>query len=155
MKKFSVIITSVVLLVAFLWASTGVTVYSHYCSLSDSVNTSLFIDDADCEHHTEQATTQSCCVEKKSCSSEMNDTDCCATQKQVFRIASLFNLPDQNKKLIDIKVAVTEHILKDFEETEDFNSRIIQNTELRPPDIYGKELLIAIQQQKIAPAPIV
>jgi len=142
-------------LIAFLWATTGVTVYSHYCSLSDSVNTSLFVDDADCDHHTERAVTQSCCDEKKSCSSEMEDTDCCATQKQVFKIASLFNAPENSKKVIVLNIILLEHIMIHFEKIDDLHTKDLPSTEQLPPGIYGKELLLTIHQQKIAPAPIV
>ena len=155
MKQFSVIVGNVILLIAFLWATAGITVYSHYCSLSDSVNSSLFIEDADCGHHVKRAAAQSCCEEQKSCSSETNDTDCCATQKQVFKIASLFNIPDQNKKIIVIDVVLLEHSLIKFKEADELNSEELPNTENQPPGIYGKELLLAIQQKKIAPAPVV
>ena len=155
MKQLSVIVTSVIILLAFLWASTGVTVYSHYCSLSDSINTSIFLDDADCDHHIETAAAQSCCEEKRSCSTEMNDTDCCDTQKQVFRIASLFNLPDKSKKLVSIDFILLAHCLIDIEIADELISELSPKTEHQPPGSYGKELLLAIQQQKIAPAPIV
>ena len=155
MKQISNIIASVLLLLAFLWASTGITVYSHYCSLSDSVNTSIFLDDADCDHHMEKKAAQSCCEEKKSCSTEMNDTDCCDTQKQIFRIASLFNMPDKSKKLVYIDVILLAHYLIDFEIADELISEPFPNTEQQPPGCYGKELLLAIQQQKIAPAAII
>jgi hypothetical protein len=155
MKQLNVIVISVILLISFLWASTGVTVYSHYCSLSDSVNTSIFLDDANCDHHDEQLAAASCCEKNKSCTSEMNDTDCCDTQKQVFRIASLFNLPDKSKKLDNIDVVLLTHYLTDFEVTDELDSELPPNTEQQPPGSYGKELLLTIQQQKIAPAPII
>lgn len=154
MKKFSVIVTSVVLLAAFLWGSTGITVYSHYCSLSDSVNTSLFVDDADCDHHIEKAVTQSCCDEKKSCSSEMEDTDCCATQKQVFKLVSVFDVPGEKQqiKIVDFKLFECKKTI--FEEKDIYVGEFKIPEEL-PPGSFGKKLLLAIHQQKIAPAPLV
>ena len=154
MKKLSVLIMGVTLLIAFLWATTGITVYSHYCPESKSVNKSLFIEDADCEHHEEDLAMESCCEEKKSCHTEETESDCCATQKQVFKLASIFTIPGEKQqvKIIDFKL---------FEYNEipiDENVVLVENYNTQnesPPGIYGKILLITIHQQKIAPAPLV
>jgi hypothetical protein len=156
MKKPGYVIMGLILLVAFLWATTGVTVYTHYCSLSDSVNTSIFLEDADCGHHNKQAVTQSCCAEKNACESNSAETDCCATQKQFFKLAASFNIPDdsQKVKIIDIRLFFNLDLLW-IQEAEVIEKEHIQLTDKLPPGSYGKELLLALHQQKIAPAPIV
>jgi hypothetical protein len=154
-KKLINVITGSILLLAFLWATTGVTVYSHYCSLSDSINTSIFLDDADCEHHEDGIETQSCCAEETSCETNTADTDCCATQKQVFKLASSFNIPDDSQKVKVIDVRLFEPILLWIEEADGTENNDLQQAEKLPPGNYGKELLLALHQQKIAPAPLV
>lgn len=155
MKKPINLITGLVLLVAFLWATAGVTVYSHYCSLSDSVNTSLFLEDADCEHHNEGDEVQSCCAEQSACETNIAGTDCCATQKQVLKLASSFHLPDDHQKIKMMDVRLFDRTLLRTEETVAVEHERIQESEKLPPANHGKRLLLALHQQKIAPAPLV
>lgn len=98
MKKLISLITSFILFVAFLWATTGVTVYSHYCSESEDIYKSIFVEDANCEHHEVDNEIESCCAEKSTCNSGIADSDCCATQKQVFKLALSFNIPGEFQK---------------------------------------------------------
>lgn len=155
MKKLISVLTGIILLFAFLWATTGVTVYSHYCSLSDSVNTSLFLEDADCEHHEEGIEAQSCCAEETSCETNTADTDCCATQKQVFKLASSFNIPDDSQKVKIIDIRLFDHTLLWIEEPVVIEKDHVQLSDKLPPGSYGKKLLLALHQQKIAPASVV
>lgn len=148
------IITGFVLLFAFLWATTGITIYSHYCSESENINKSLFVADAGCDHHEEDVIIESCCSEKKSCSEDATDSDCCATQKQIYKLASIFILPGEKQQIeiLDFKLLEYKEIL--IEENDDLVCEISIPEEL-PPGNYGKKLVLAIHKQKIAPAPVV
>jgi len=154
-KKLISVLTGIILVLAILWATTGITVYSHYCSLSDSVNTSLFLEGADCEHHEDDIEAQACCVEKTNCETNAADTDCCATQKQVFKLASSFNIPDDSQKVKIIDIRLFDHTLLWIEEAEVIEKNLFQLSDKLPPGSYGKELLLSLHQQKIAPAPVV
>lgn len=153
-KKLISILTGIILLLAFLWATTGVTVYSHYCSLTDSVNTSLFLEDADCEHHDEEVEVQSCCAEKTSCETNTAGTDCCATQKEVFKLASSYTIPGEEHqvKIIDFKLFECKELQVEEKVILVENYKTLKEL---PPGNFGKKLVLAIQQQKIAPAHII
>ena len=144
-----------ILMLAFIWATTGITVYSHYCSKSDSVSKSLFLKDAECGHHDEEIQKQSCCSEKISCHSEGDNTNCCVTQKQVFRLASSFDIPGEKQKIKIVDFKLLNYNVLQVEGQKVFTCDYYNNIDKPPPETYGKRLVIAIRQQKIAPAPIV
>ena len=154
-KNLSKQIMGFILIVAFLWATTGITVYSHYCFESDSINKSLLVDNADCEHHDEDMQMQSCCAEKKSCHIDDKKADCCATQKQVFKLSSVFNVPGENQKVKVLDFILYKHFVLNEEIENDFGKDYFHKANRPPPNIYGKRLILAMHQQKIAPAPIV
>lgn len=148
-------LTGFILIIAFLWATTGITVYSHYCFESDSINKSLFVENADCEHHDEDIQMQSCCVEKKSCHTDDKDADCCATQKQVFKLASAFDKPGEKQKIKVLDFILYNHFIFNEEIENGCSENYFDKTKGPPPNIYGKRLILSMHQQKIAPAPIV
>lgn len=153
-KNIINLITGFILLLSVLWSTTGITVYSHYCSESKGVNKSLFVEDAKCEHHEKDLAMKSCCEDKNSCQTENTDSDCCATQKQVFKLASIYTIPgeEQHVKIIDFKLFEYKEI--QVEE----NVVLVENYKTLkelPPGNYGKKLVLAMQQQKIAPAHII
>ncbi|RLD46877.1 MAG: hypothetical protein DRI88_06920 [Bacteroidetes bacterium] len=155
MKNLIKLITGFLLLLSVLWSTTGITVYSHYCSESKGVIRSLFVNYAKCEHHEKNPAMKSCCKEeKRSCQTENADSDCCATQKQVFKLASVYTIPGEKQqvKIFDFKlfeykeIQVEEHIV--------FIENFKTMKEL-PPGNFGKKLVLAIQQQKITPAHLI
>jgi len=154
-KNFIKQITGFILIVAFLWATNGITVYSHYCFDLNSVNSSLFMENADCEHHDEDTQMQSCCVERKSCHIDDKKADCCATEKQVFKLASVFNIPGEKQKVKILDFILYKHFVINEEIENDFGKDYFNKANRPPPNIYGKRLILAMHQQKIAPAPIV
>lgn len=154
MQHLSKLISGFILLLAFLWATTGITVYSHYCYESEDIYKSIFVEDAGCEHHEEDKTLEACCSEKKSCHADATDSDCCATQKQVFKLVSVFDVPGEKQqiKIVDFKLFECKKTI--FEEKDIFVGEFKIPEEL-PPGSFGKKLLLTIHQQKIAPAPLV
>lgn len=149
-------------IVLFLTATTGVKMYSHYCSMSNTEHSSLFESEATCGHHTLSEEVKP--LEKKSCcsiqlqteTSADTDKDCCTDDSQYYRIAIAFDLPTvENKNLLPKEIVLfsAQNLsIEESIESLDNESRI--NEIVYPPPRFGKELLLSIQQQKTEPAPL-
>jgi len=150
--------------VVFLTATTGVRVYSHYCSSEAVANTSIIESLAPCEHYadkilsTQTKAEKSCCHSDSHCEVPQADKDdCCSSESQFFRVSDDFTIPAEEQWKVSPKEIIVAIILMQI------NNLSIENTHSSnglisvfhsPPPISGRKLIVFLQQQKTDPNPI-
>ncbi|NCD41024.1 MAG: hypothetical protein EOL88_02940 [Bacteroidia bacterium] len=96
--KFVSLVSAAILM---LFASSGVTIYRHYCSASNTTQVSLLIDLTACGH---DEAAESCCGEShtdhNSCSVVLDSDEkaaCCSTEKTIVRFTEKFEISKTEK----------------------------------------------------------
>ncbi len=148
----------------FLAATTGITVYSHYCSSSEVEETSLFKSLAECEHYTKSSKTiqsktgKSCCHADSHCEApQAVKDDCCSNESQFFRVSDDFTTSSEEQWKVNPKeISIANAVLPiDNESIENRNFSIDLITAFHlPPPKSGKQLIVFLQHQKTDPDPI-
>lgn len=161
MRSYMENITGIVVLVALLWATTGVSVYSHHCNKEGSTHISFFEEKAKCEHNDEAGiaapcckTERSCCVTNKSCKT-VNNNRCCSTHQNVFRLVISFQLPGDSYKVVVAGLELLKNLTFDESRVTNDQNTAVSARNRPPPVLFGRNLVIVTSQLKIAPAPIV
>ncbi len=150
--------------VVFLTATTGIRVYSHYCSSAAVANTSIIESLATCGHHAESSETnpsddeKSCCSINSHCETPQPiEDDCCSNESQFFRFSDDFTTSSEeqwkvNPKEISIANTVISIVNESIENSVFSNS--LYEVFHPPPSKSGKQLIVFLQQQKTDPDPI-
>lgn len=157
LKQISIFISAIMLVIA----SGGFSLYQHYCNCTDEVNGSIVVEAADCHNNGES---QSCCtveVEKKAscCQPETDQKNThhkckssgnCCTSEVTFLKTDDFNFSLDQKRSFGFIVAFVNIVESEYlQKEQSFLKETTFATDLPPPD-FGKKLLIALHQFKIA-----
>lgn len=144
----------------FLVATTGVRMYSHHCSTSNTEHSSLFESLAICDNHNqavekvETVDTHSCCSQKShpETPKPVKD-DCCDDDSQFYKISVDFDLPIEGQGKLTAKElpVLSDSFTTKIGSTE--NDAISKwFIELyHPPPKSGKTLIVFLHQQKTDP----
>ena len=147
----------------FLTATTGVRVYSHYCSTASVERVSLIEYLAECERHSKLPEAahfneqKSCCSKSKHCKTKPVKDDCCSNDSQFFKISDVFNTPSQEQRKLEPKefnIEFVDFALVDEVFKIDIVSNLIIDSFHPPPPKSGKQLIVFLQHQKSDPNPI-
>lgn len=88
LKRLTYKIVAVVLLIPFIAASTGLSIFVHYCACESSVIATLFV-----EHKCHDAQVHSCCETTNLDSVNDSDSDCgCKTEHFTIKIDEQFTI---------------------------------------------------------------
>ena len=146
--KISVIVLAIMLVVT----TGGFSIYEHFCGCSEVVETSLLVENFDCSNHHQDAA-ENCCshpVEKpaRSCQSG----NCCSTSGVFVRLQYIYNLPLQ-KISLKFVIAFVRLISSEGLSYHDNHTFVKENYLYNnlPPPPFGKEMILAYHQAKIAP----
>lgn len=161
MKKAILHIMSLFTLVVFLFASTGVGIYHHYCSAQDLAEASLYVESFSCSHHNETDTeilngNNSCCSshctdhETDNKVLSVNESDCCETTLEIVRLDDIEFIQSE-KPVINSSPIFSETVIFGFYEPK--QNLLLEPTgyyvESPPPLLYGKDFLHFIQSLKM------
>ena len=150
--------------VVFLTATTGVRVYSHYCSSAAVANTSIIESLATCDLHAGSSKTvplnaeKSCCNTDSHCETPQPVKDnCCSNESYFFKISDDFTAQSESHWKVnprEISVANTFiPLINESVEKGHFSNGLILAFHPPPPKS-GKQLIVFLQQQKTEPNPI-
>ena len=139
-EKFSILI----LVFLFFISTTGLPLFSHYCTeLGKSVNS----DCNDCL--TVEQISSSCCIDEISVINEKfvaGKTDCCVIEFDYKKIEDQYSNTQKNNSIpAHINFVMIDGNISDDNETK----KPDRNKFNIPPPIYGKELLNTIHQLKL------
>lgn len=155
MNSFFKHIASFVLSFLLLMSISGITVYSHYCHGSNFETSSLFQDEASCEHDKHNYCTdnpESCCTEKSSCKTEHANSDCCENSEKQIKLIVDFDILKQHKKVKSVFDFIFEELI--FSPLENYFVDNIQTIEINEIETaVGKQLLVFLHQLKTEPNP--
>lgn len=149
LRKNTYKILSILLLINFLAASTGLSIYFHKCSCEQRLITTLFV-----EHKCHEEKISSCCITEEK-ENSIKESDCgCKTEHLTVKVNDLFNSvnpTDLNPKLDFNKVGL--FLKKDFSSDPTFQNFIIDKKVYLPDDSppikpSGKKLIIQLHQSK-------
>lgn len=145
----------------FLLATSGFTVYTHYCSDTAKKKQSLIASQIACSHKSDVSKSyeihdllSSCCT-ANTCHTASEPNECCTDANQFYKLTNVFNLPTviEEEKCFSSHAMMTSLVLlnneleKFYEESESYYSL--------PPPISGKQLVILYHQLKTDPDTIV
>jgi hypothetical protein len=158
MKRIFQSISAVLFIPVILLTVGGFPLYQHYCDCSDEYEASIIVADFECgsediQQCCSEAPAMTCCSgsehqdEKHKCGTD----GCCDTTFEYLKIDTDFNIPFEQ---VTFKFFVA--FIKIFAASENYSeSGIISSREYIdqniPPPLYGRELLISLHQEKIAP----
>lgn len=144
------------MLVLFLTTTSGITIYSHYCSTSLVQKQSLIESLANCGIHDEpidhsKNNASPCCKTDYSCKKPTTPGDCCSDLNQYFKITDLY-VPSSEIDT-DQNISTLEIIMKyvaDISDSRLYTEKEILNYSLPPPRT-GKQKVLLFHQLKTAP----
>jgi len=136
------------LLVNFLAASSGLSIYFHRCSCEQRLITTLFV-----EHKCHEEKISSCCiVEEKE--NTVKESDCgCKTEHLIVKVNDLFNSvnpTDLNSKVDFNKVQFYNNEISLKQSSQNFIivTKVYLPDESPPVKLSGKKLIIQLHQSK-------
>lgn len=136
------------LLVPFLSASTGLSIYFHKCSCENRLITTLFV-----EHKCHEAKISSCCIAEEK-ENSIKESDCgCKTEHLTVKVNDFFNAGNPLELVKKIEVE-TNQILFTEPVSDLISQDNIQNHKYYLPDsspptkTVGKDLIILLHQNK-------
>lgn len=141
---------SMLLLVNFIAASTGLSIYFHKCSCEHRLITTLFL-----EHKCHEEQVSSCCsLESFSKNPRFSESSCgCKTEHLTIKVNDFFNAVNPSE--LGKKIEVTTSQILFTEPVSDLISQYnIQNQKYYLPDssppkkVVGKDLIILLHQSK-------
>jgi len=144
---------NLLMVVTLLVSTTGITIYTHYCNAEGEVISSLFSDEATCDHHGVTLHQHDCCQTKSGCSTD-TQRDCCSDVSQVFKINNTYYtslLENDSPQPVEIELFnVPSFSLYRFTEPVEVNTY----PQEPPSPLAGKKLLTRLLQIRIAPDPL-
>jgi len=149
LRKITYQVASMFLLVNFLAASTGLSIYFHRCSCEQRLITTLFV-----EHKCHEEQVSSCCaLEEKE--NSIKESNCgCKTEHLIVKVNDLFNSvnpTDLNTKVDFNKVQLiynNEIFLKQFSQNFIIDNKVYLPDDSPPIKLSGKKLIIQLHQSK-------
>ena len=134
---------------------SGFKVYSHFCKKSGLNDSSIFQEMADnCHKGDEMPNKNACCAMQTNPGvTHCEDTDCCNTTEQNFKLSVIFDL---NKQITKVK-PVYDFIFEEFDVNIDKSFLFDYITIHKPEETnfkWGKSLLLIISNLKTEPNPL-
>ncbi len=157
-KRIGIIFVALLLILA----TSGYSIYRHYCYCAGKTSASLFLEDK-CDHHV-KATAASCCATKPSvancCAAEsakakaekhIHSGKCCETSLIFLKISDTFNQSFEKISFKFITGFIQLLISADLQcDPQIEPAEKIYYADISPP-LFGKELLYSLHQLKLAP----
>ena len=148
LRKITYQVASMFLLVNFLAASTGLSIYFHRCSCEQRLITTLFV-----EHKCHEEQVSSCCaLEEKE--NSIKESNCgCKTEHLIVKVNDLFNSvnpTDLNSKVDFNKVQFYNNEISLKQSSQNFIivTKVYLPDESPPVKLSGKKLIIQLHQSK-------
>jgi len=137
------------MVVVFLMATIGVSVYNYHCNCT-STDYSSFLIEKNCNApDNKPAENKTCCSEHKTAHQHSADKKCCSKTIQFFKIKNEFNTVSFNYEKI-VAITVFNLIEQDIFEvsSEYFHNKFLLPPNITPP-LTGKKLVFFLQQLRI------
>ncbi len=141
------------MVVTLLVSTTGITIYTHYCNSEGQAVSSLFSDEATCDHNNTAFVENACRHENNNCSAD-GTHECCSDVSKVFKISNTFYtslLEKDSPQPIEIELfnIYSVSLLSESETAQ------TSNYLHEPPLIIaGKDRITLILQIRISPDPL-
>lgn len=147
------------LAIMVLFSSIGLSINAHYCHTTGAFKKSLLPVDLSCEDgHTEHmcvipladAAADTCCAKGHE-EKVLHNEDCCEDYNSYLKLLSDFNLSSVKagfNLFLQVMITVLDFLLPSAERDMELKSELNNP----PPQLFGKQLLLAFRQLKLDPA---
>jgi hypothetical protein len=157
--KFHIRFISSLLAIMVLFSSIGLSINAHYCHTTGTFKKSLLPVDLSCaDENTEHLcafpmadTVADTCCAKGHEEKVLHNEDCCEDYNSYLKLLSDFNLSSVKagfNLFLQVMIAVLDFLLPSAER--DMGPK--SDLDNPPPQLYGKQLLLAFRQLKLDPA---
>lgn len=106
MKKSTLHIATIILLVSFTLTVVGLNVHYHFCGFNGDVSVGLTEVSCSCDHEDFSPSSESCCSDAQACGI---DNQCCQETSEYISISSDFIFQKSENKLKSIELASIYH----------------------------------------------
>lgn len=141
-------ISTIILAAYMLIAMGGLSLFYHFCTCTNTVITSLIVEETCCEH---SIPTQGCCdsTDTNECHSESEKGCDCDTNVKIFRVDNT-PTPIVIKTLVeDVNLLVFNEIILSFELNSSEQNQSFYIPTFKSPPKSGRDIVIALQKIKI------
>lgn len=134
--------------VLFLTATSGFTLYTHYCSDTEIQKQSLIASQITCEHNSD---VPSCSCTSNICLNTSKSDNCCSDVKHFFKVTDFFNLPSvpQEDICFNSHTIITLLALLNIEHEKYYEEPVSLYS--LPPPKSGKNIVLLFHQLKTDP----
>lgn len=139
-----------IVVVALLVSTTGVTIYTHYCDTDRHSTSSLFLDEAISCHPTHSIHPSDCCSTENSSLNGCHQ-NCCSVVTRVYKLTQdYFNTVMAAEELAPVQIQLFCEVPFSINSAWQIAVNVNQIL-IRPPPVSGKELLTRLHQLKKIP----
>lgn len=154
MKKTLVHILNSVLLIIILVSTTGITIYTHYCSENNIKKTSLFESSIKCDHH-HQEVQHECDTDNTTCDLHNKSKKCCHDYEQTFVLTLNIEIQHFTPDSKPVCILSPINIIALNSDMEHYNNKNKPEYNYCLPHPHtGKQIVLFYRNLKIPPLPV-